>query len=225
MKKNLIMIVFILLTIGLVETTSAINIPITYTADNVIQGWFQNGGSPIPFSAGSNAGNWQIADTIYPDLDLGHSYQIIWHVVNSDPSGPGPGNPGGFLAEIKSPVPLLNSSSLLSSASWQVAVIRDDLNAPSDFNSLTWQNAKPYGANNSHMIWYNVNGGPIAGISGAAQWIWWEANFGETGAPDQNDSVFIKAIVHPIPEPGTFLLFGTSLFGLLGIIQFRRKKR
>ena len=38
-------------------------VTITYTADNIVGAWWQNGGAPVSQALGSNASNWRIADT------------------------------------------------------------------------------------------------------------------------------------------------------------------
>jgi hypothetical protein len=111
-------------------------------------------------------------------------------------------NPGGFLAEIASN-PLI-SGNLLSSNSWDVALIRDNLTPPTDLSTLTWTSATEYGANDSPTIWYSqMFSNPISGISGSAKWIWWGENYADPGAPDGEDSVYIRTTITiaPVPEP------------------------
>lgn len=213
------MIVATLLFVIAIAPASAVNIQFYYTADNVISAWYKIDGGTTTLPAGANAGNWQIADSYTFDLEICHTYQFIWQVKNL--GAPASGNPGGFLAEIKSPAPI-QGSSLLSSASWEVYV-QYGSHAQPNFNTLSWSNATQWAQNKGPSIWYSVKGSPIAGISGDAWWIWGPKNFADAGAPGPNDSVFLKAIVHPIPEPGTLLLIGTGLFGFGVISRIRRK--
>lgn len=53
----------------------------------------------------------------------------------------------------------------------------------------------------------------------------WAIGFrdGVNNPPDYNNYVVKIESVEPVPEPGTLALFGTSLFGLAGILRRRRK--
>jgi hypothetical protein len=131
MKKFLVFSCFTILFLGLATNAFAVLVDFTYTADNVVAGWFKDGGSPEEIStSATNHDNWRNATNNTLDLDSGHAWEIIWLLVNSDhDSGwraPGDGNPGGFLAEISPSVPLdFTVGSLLSSSSWEVARIND----------------------------------------------------------------------------------------------------
>src|SRR5208337_2182610 len=174
----------------------------------------------------------QTASSFQLNLSAQNSYEIVWQVVNNDwplYRPPSADNPGGFLAQISGPASYENS---LSSSSWQVASTMGSLAGLSSsgvLNSLTWSNAALYGANNnSGTIWNSVNGGPVAGIDGSAQWIWTAANFANPGAPGASDSVFLATTIPdapPVatPEPSTLLLFGSGLIGLVGVQRKFRK--
>lgn len=216
-----------------IVTASADPVTFTYSADNsVIGGWYiTDGGSPTPIPSLPAATSWTTASTFTLDLAPApsHSYQIIWQVVNDDPPlyrNPAAFNPGGFLAQITTPSPLFKGD-WLSSSAWEVAFV-PNLNQPGDFNSLSWVTATEYGANNNTgTIWDQVNGGPIAGISGSAQWIWTAANFADMGAPGLKDSVFIKTTMtdppNSVPEPSTLLLISSGLISLVGLKKKFRK--
>ncbi len=224
--------ILVLLAVAIV-TASADPVTFTYSGDNsVIGGWYiTDGGAPTSIPSLPAATSWQTASTFTIDLAPapGQSYQIIWQVVNDDAPlyrPPSAINPGGFLAQITTPSPLFEGN-WLSSSAWQVASV-PNLNQPGDFNSLSWVTATQYGANNnSGTIWDQVNGGPVAGISGSAQWIWTAANFGDVGAPGLTDSVFIKTTMtdslNSVPEPSTLLFFGSGLIGLVGLQRKFRK--
>lgn len=218
-NKSVIFLCAIALVFGMVTAASAVPVQFTYTGDNVVAAWYQDGSGPVSLGLGPYAGNWQVADTAILDLGVGTEYQIIWQVENL--GDPGLGNPGGFLAEISSSTPLIVDS-LLSSSEWEVAFLADTLAEP-DWSTLTWSSATEYGANNdSTTIWYAVHGGPVADIAGAAQWIWTDLNFDDPGAPATGDSVFIRVSVAPVPEPSTMLLLAS---GLIGLVALRKKFR
>ena len=161
MRKSVIGLIAVMagvLLIG-VNTGSALSITVTYTADNVVDAWYQNGSSPVSLTPGTNANNWRLADTATLTLDPGTSYEIVWQIENIGDAGDG--NPGAFMAQI-SPADLLADSSLaLSSAIWEVAVVYEGADP-----TLFWENAEEYGANDdpTTIWWKNNENSPVAGI-------------------------------------------------------------
>lgn len=221
-----------LLAVAIV-TASADPVTFTYSGDNsVIGGWYiTDGGPPTSIPSLPAPTFWGTASTFTLDLAPapGQSYQIIWQVVNDDAPlnrNPSAINPGGFLAQITTSSPLFQGN-WLSSSAWEVASV-PNVNQPGYLNSLSWVTATQYGANNnSGTIWDQVNGGPVAGISGSAQWIWTAANFADVGAPGLKDSVFIKTTItdppNSVPEPSTLLLISSGLISLVGLKKKSRK--
>ncbi len=180
-------------------------ITVTYTADNVVGSWYQNGGSPISLATGGNFDNWQIADMATVALGPG-TYNLIWQVSNLP--GSGSGNPAGFLAEI------VGAGDPVSSSSWWVST---DQGPFKDFGpgSVTWVAATEYGTNGGANIWTGANGGPVAGISTAANWIWTRDNSGSAKPEPILVRVELKV---GVPESGvTLSMLGIALLGIAGM--------
>ena len=219
MKKLLFFFCAIIVVFCFRAVCSAIPVTFTYTADNIVDAWFLvDGAGTQQLADGTHYDNWQIANTATIELLDGHSYKIIWQCENSCPSNDH--NPGGFLGEM-TPSPYFTAASLLSSAQWEVAFVNSST-VPLDFDALNWSYATEYGNNGGANIWKSVKGSAITGISSSAQWIWTSLNFADSGAPTDNQSVYVKVTLNPVPEPSTFLLFGLGTLGFVGII--RRKK-
>lgn len=204
----LALIAFLLFPLAL----HAVPITITYTTDNRLDPpyWGLCSDSSCQtavdiFPTGANAGNWRFADSYTVDLGVGTHY-FAWFGLNV---GAGSStNPAGFLAEI-------SWSGVLSSSSraWHVASSFDDVLA----GTAIWESATEYGANGGANIWTNVKGGPIAGISSAAQWIWSENNFDV----DMDREIVVRTSI-TIAEPTTLALFGIGLV-MIGLARRRKE--
>jgi hypothetical protein len=217
------------------QTQASITVNVTYTGDNILGAFYQDGSSPTSITLGGNAGDWQVADTATLTLDLNDTYQLIFEVKNQiDAADPlGPGNPAAFLAQISGNDVhgQLLTSGLPSSVSvtWEYAFADLTQPPPTNFNLLTWYPATEWGNNGGSNIWTSVHGGPISGISTSAQWIWAGVNFEDLADPikDPNleyNNLWIKGVINTIPEPASILIW--SLFGLgtmFGLRVWRRR--
>ncbi len=221
-KRLLTGLATLIFLIGVVGMANAIDVTVTYTADNIVNSWYyeDSNGAITLLKLGANNGNWEQADSYtINNLNPGKSYSIIWNVSNLSFDGttvvpPAQNNPAAFLAQID-----LGSSTIDSSTSWQL----------SDDGGGTWVNASSYGDNGTN-IWESVAGGPVAGISPSAQWIWSGAGGDAYNQQSTDANLLVKESFTtdpppdpPVatPEPTTFLLFGA---GLAGVVLYNRKK-
>ena len=190
---------------GFMTSAHAIPVTINMTADNIVS----SGGlcfdascqGGIGWTGLVNASNWQHSDSVTFDLGAG-THSFAWNVTNTGNAGDG--NPAALLAEI-----LWDGNANYSSSGWEVY----------DYASGSFvANATEYGLNGGANIWTDVNGGPVAGISTNANWIYTAVNGSDAPA-----SAWIRTsiTVASVPEPGILGLFGV---GLIGLAMARRKR-
>lgn len=207
MKKYLIKLVTTLIFAGgFIASAHAVPVTINMTADNII---FSGGlcadascqSGTVGWSGLVNADNWTQSDSQVFDLSVG-TYSFAWQVNNV--GGASNGNPAALLAEI-----LWDGNANYSSSSWEVY-------DQSTGNFLA--NATEYGLNGGANIWNDVNGGPVAGISTNANWIYTMNNFADV---DSSAWIRTSITVTAVPEPAVLGLFG---LGLIGLAVTRRKR-
>lgn len=196
------------LTLFLASAGVAYAIPITInmTADNIVNNGglcFDatcTGGSNWSTLGGvANADDWQQSGTVVLDLDAG-THWFAWNVTNLGDAGSG--NPAALLAEI-----LWDGGANYSSSAWE------------HFNvstGATIAGATEYGSNGGANIWTTTNGGPVAGISTSANWIYTANNFANA-----DPEAWFRTSITVVPEPSTLTLLGASL---LGFALFRRRQ-
>jgi len=153
-----------------------------------------------------NYNNWQHAypldlNTVLNTFDPTKNFAITWKCENVGDYNSG--NPAALLAQINLGATTLYSGVNTANVLWQVST-----------DGKNWATATPYGNNGGGNIWGNNLNGPVAGISGSAQWIWDDKNF----AAGKDQTLLVR--VEAVPIPGAFWLLGSGLAGMIGI---RRK--
>jgi hypothetical protein len=215
MKRTICGLVALLVLV--IQAEASITVNVTYTGDNVIGAFYQDGSSPVFIAPGPNAADWQVADTATLNLDSEHVYQLIFRVQNDTSYALGSGNPAAFMAQISGNV----NGAVLTSAKWEYAI--DGGTVPTDFNTLSWSPAAEYGGNGESNIWTSVHGGPISGISTGAEWIWAPYNFEDLATHPEYNNLWLRSVIDTIPEPASLLVW--SLLVGLGIAMVRWQRR
>ena len=224
---------------GLAQAT--VDLQVTFTGDNVVAAFWRDGGTPSQIFGYANRKmtEWWVPETrTVSGLDYGHTYEIFFRVWNDGPYG-SDGNPAAFLAEIKSGATGQVLTSGIPSPSvdrWQFALdpSHDPITYPDEAPPTSgWQDATEWAyqgtssLNGGNNIWRSAPGGPIAGISTSAHWIWGDKNGTQLGPPETPDPenwLWLKAtITTPVPEPASLIVW--SVLGIGGAVGAMRRRR
>lgn len=217
MRTCIITAVFVLaiLLLGGVAQASVSDVTATFTADNRYDFFVSTSESetgnqigssfPYDFPNEPKPYDWETPNTWNIDLTPGvtnylHVRVTDYHVV------------GGLLGDFTLNTPNFlfeNGSSYLLTDARYWKIYTDTFGGKQSF-------LNDWGRNDDvHSIWNQVHGGPIAGIDGAANWIW---NDQETTP----DVMYLSTkIIATTPEPATLSLLG---LGLAGLLRFRKRK-
>lgn len=197
------------LVLGAASSAYALPVTVNMTADNsIVAGGLcadsscTGGDSWYDFGPMTNKANWRQVDSGVLDLGPGVHY-FAWQVVNFGSASSA--NPAGLLAEI-----LWDDQANVSSSAWEVF----------DFaTGALLANATEYGSNGGANIWTSAHGGPVAGISTDANWIYSANNFANA-----DSSVWIRTSIsiQTVPEPG---VLGLWVLGVLTIGLALRRRR
>lgn len=226
------------LFLGATSGVNAATLNITATADNEFNVYLataaQFGSNTLGTQiGGSPAGNnWQVSYNL-PATNLPNStplyLQIVltnWTPTNGFSQYPysATSNPSAFIGDLSisgGGYVFGNGSSTISSnpTNWSGSTTSD----PGTWTA-TGAGVVSYGTNDgTPNIWTTANGGPIGGISSAAQWIF----FGDQSTALYSDlSLEIVSNQAPTitPLPATLPLFASGL-GALGLLRWRRNRK
>jgi len=202
----------------------------TLTADNAFNAYLSTSPGTLGTEIASGT-NWQSVQTLAAQtLTPGTTYylQIVaWNYDNS--ATPGtiaganlPGNPDAFIGSfslIGTGFEFANGGTSLNTdtADWQSAVV-----ASPSYDTSNW--SAPGGTpvsfatnGDTSSIWYGADGGPLAGISSTAEYIW-----GSAPATDTGESFFSTEIrASALPEPAAWALMMVGV-GAMGAMLRRR---
>ncbi len=193
------------LTAAMADTLSG-----NLTADNVFYAYLSTSATSqgTLFAQGSS---WQNSVSFSIPLVAGTTYYLQVEGINTG-SYNASTNPGSILGSFS----LTGNFQFSNSAQNLLTDTTDWTYATTGFGAAA-NMPEAYGANNqSSTIWYEVNHGPISGISGNAEWIWYNGDVGYLATP-----LYFETVITPTPEPGSFFLLGCGL--LIAVGMWRRR--
>jgi len=250
MKKVILLLAFGLI-LGLVTSASAALVSVTATGDNWL--WIYDSG--IHWDNGTNFSNWRLADTMSFNVPLGQPLTLYFAVMNETPDFwtlLNRANPGGFLAQITSDTPLVETGTnqlLTNTTDWQVSFVPHwqwptvhptpdegsllvmDPNFIPTSPLLQWVTPTSYGDNGSG--WWGT-GTEISGIDSSAQWLWTEFDSGARPAwyhwahyLDEDEGTDMLAVFRTTVTPAPPIPEPATMLllgmGVLGIFGLRKK--
>jgi len=200
----------------------------TLTADNAFNAYLSTSANTLGTEIASGT-NWQSVQTLAAQtLTPGNTYylQIVaWNYDNSATPGtiaPAnlPGNPDAFIGSFSlsgTGFVFANGGTSLNTdtTDWQSEVVASpsytiDWNAPGGTPVSFATNA------DTSSIWYGADGGPLAGISPNADYVW-----GSEPATDTGESFFSTEITQPLPEPAAWALMLVGIGAMGGMLRRR----
>ena len=194
------------------------------TADNGFQAYISSSDSTLGtlITPGGTGVDWRNPQSFSLNLGAGTWYlHIVAENYASDSdhtTTPSSGsNPNAILGQFN----LLGgglfgngSATLLTStdAAWRAQTVTagSSWSTPSGAAALQAGDSSNGGAN----IWTGAYGGPIAGISTNAQWIW--------GSGENTGQAFFSTTISAVPEPSTWAMMILGFSGL-GFLAYRRR--
>ncbi|MCI4410055.1 MAG: PEP-CTERM sorting domain-containing protein [Thiotrichales bacterium] len=212
MIKNLVAVTAVSASLMGGSAFAATNFTTSFTSDNFVNSFSYavNGVSnAVSLSGIANLNNWTKSSALNLSIASGSAYDFVWSVSNQGKASAS--NPAGFLAQFN-----LGGTDYFSSNApmWTVSK-----NGGKTWTAATLANVvSPF--NGGSNIWTNANGGPIAGISTSAQWIW----DGVNNVASTPKDILVKAtVVSAVPEASMLAMMGLGLLAMFGFARSRKQ--
>lgn len=213
MIKNLVAVTAVSASLMAGSAFAATNFTASFTSDNIVNSFSYavNGVSnAVSLSGIANLNDWTKSSALNLSIASGSAYDFVWSVSNEGSSASA-GNPAGFLAQFN-----LGGTDYFSSNAPMWTVSKDGGNTWTAA-SLVSENSAYNGGDN---IWKRAIGGPIAGISTSAQWIW----DGVNNVASTPKDILVKAtVVSAVPEASMLAMMGLGLLAMFGFARSRKQ--